>query len=89
MDVVIEYIIKNGKTPISAKQLSGMFGVSGLEIRRQINEARSEGCPICSCRKGYYYSEDIRDIVKTASSLSRRIESIERARNGLLLRGTV
>ena len=54
---VIEYIIMYGEEPQSAKKLSQAFGYPDATIRRFINQARLEGIPICSCSKGYYYSE--------------------------------
>lgn len=83
MNEVIEYIVKNGKKLVTAKELGNMFSLSGIEIRHIINEARSNGCPICSCRKGYYYSEDVEDIKRTVASLTHRITSIQHAVNGL------
>ncbi len=80
---IIEYIKSHKGVPVSARNLSEAFGISGFEIRRIINCARSEGCPICSCHKGYYYSEDSVEIKKTVDSLRHRIESIQRAINGL------
>jgi biotin operon repressor len=87
---IIEYIKSHGGLPISAKNLSDTFGISGLEVRKIINSARSEGCPICSCYKGYYYSENEREIQKTIDSLNGRIGAMERAKLGLskCLRGT-
>ena len=55
-----EYVRKNYHSmddPVTGSQLSAVFGVKDIEIRRLINEARSSGEPICSYRKGYYYSE--------------------------------
>ena len=87
---IIEYIKSHGGLPISTKNLSDTFGISGLEVRKIINSARCEGCPICSCHKGYYYSENNEEIEKTIMSLSNRIGAMERAKLGLsrCLRGT-
>ena len=86
MDSIVEYIKSHNGIPVSARNLSEAFGISGFEIRRIINGARSEGLPICSCHKGYYYSESNEEIEKTVKSLRHRIESIERAIRGLSLR---
>lgn len=83
MTDVIEYIKSHNGLPITSNKLSEAFGISGFEIRRIVNQARSEGCPICSCHKGYYYSENSDDIEKTVMSLSHRIGSIQRAIRGL------
>lgn len=80
---IVEYIKSHDGLPITATNLSEAFGISGLEVRRIINAARSEGCPICSCHKGYYYSESDEEIEKTIMSLSNRIGSMQRAIRGL------
>ena len=80
---VIDYIKSHDGLPITASKLSEAFGISGFEIRRIVNAARTEGCPICSCHKGYYYSENADEIAKTVASLTHRLGSIQRAIDGL------
>ena len=58
MTPIVEYIKAHKGIPVPARNLSETFGISGFEVRKVINSARSEGCPICSCHKGYYYSEN-------------------------------
>lgn len=83
MNPIIEYIKSHKGLPVSSRNITDAFGISGLEVRMIINGARSEGCPICSCHKGYYYSESVDEIKKTVKSLRHRTESIERAIRGL------
>lgn len=83
MNEIVEYIITRGDEPISAKNLSKIFGCPDVTIRRFINQARLEGYPICSCGKGYYYSNSKEDINRTIASLMHRITSIQNAVNGL------
>lgn len=83
MNAVIEYIISNENKVVSARQLSEMFLISDLDIRSEINHARCEGIPICSCRKGYYYSEKREDIEKTIKSLQHRVSKMQSAMWGL------
>lgn len=80
---IIEYIKNNGDIPTSSYKLSKMFGVSDVQIRKIINTARSNGCPICSNTNGYYYSENCNDIQKTINSLNHRTRGIQNAVNGL------
>lgn len=80
---VIEYIKSNGGMPVSSCKLSKMFGVSDVQIRKIINIARGNGCPICTNPNGYYYSESCTDIQKTIDSLNHRIQGIQNAVNGL------
>lgn len=83
MNNVIELIISSKDKPISSSKLCEIFGVSGIEIRRIINAARCEGCPICSCHKGYYYSENPEDINRTIATLQHRVDKIQSAIKGL------
>lgn len=86
MNPVAEYIRKNYHSmddPVTGSQLSAVFGVKDIEIRRLINEARSSGEPICSCGKGYYYSENTSDICRTIDSMRGRIQKQENAISGL------
>lgn len=83
MNPIIAYIKSHGDVPVSSTNLSEAFGKSGFEIRKTINIARSEGYPICSCHKGYYYSEKSDELEKTIKSLTHRIESIQNAISGL------
>ena len=83
MNNVIQLIISYDGNPISSVTLGKIFGISGTEIRRIVNAARCDGCPICSCHKGYYYSENAEDIEHTVQSLQNRICGIQKAINGL------
>lgn len=86
MNPVAAYIRDNYRSmdnPVTGSQLSVVFGVKDIEIRRLINEARSAGEPICSCGKGYYYSEKISDIHRTIDSMCGRIQKQENAIAGL------
>lgn len=80
---IISEIINSGSTPISAKKLSKMYCVSDHLIRKIINHARTEGQPICSSSKGYYYSANNDDIKKTINSLENRIVAMRNAVDGL------
>ena len=83
---VVNYIINNGSVdkPVMNHQIASHLHTSEINIRKLINQARCEGFPICSCRKGYYYSENKADIVATIQSLNNRTIAVERAISGLL-----
>lgn len=83
MNDLVECIKAHNGISISARTLSKSFGIPEATIRKMINLARSEGYPICSCSKGYYYSKDNKEIEKTILSLSHRIGSMQRAILGL------
>lgn len=86
MNKVVEYIKANSspKKPVSSNAITEALGIGGVAIRKAINKARCDGCPICSCGNGYYYSEDKNEIINTIQSLIGRTISVERAVNGLL-----
>lgn len=55
----------------------------GVTIRSMVNALRSEGYPICSGRKGYYYAQDRDEIKQTLNNLESRISSMREACVGL------
>lgn len=83
---VIAYIKANSSSekPVSSYEITDAIGISGVAIRRAVNKARCNGIPICSCDKGYFYSEDKNEIINTIQSLVNRTISVEKAVNGLL-----
>lgn len=86
MNPIISYIKENSRGhnyPISSSQISAVFQITGIEIRKRINEARCSGEPICSCSNGYFYSEKEEDIKRTIDSLQGRIMKQENAITGL------
>ena len=88
-EVLAEYLKDNHigiENRINGKKLAVMFDLHDKDIRRLVNEARSEGVPICSCDKGYFYSELPSDILKTVNSLTGRIAKMQTAINGLTMK---
>lgn len=86
MEPITEYIKahSNGPhNPITGAQIADAMCVSGIDVRAMINVARSAGEPICSCRHGYYYSEDGREVERTIASLYSRIAKQEKAISSL------
>ena len=86
MERVINYITNHGskENPVSNKEISSQLKLSETHIRNLINRARCEGIPICSCDKGYFYSEDKTEILTTIQSLMHRTIAVEKAVNGLV-----
>ena len=74
----------NGKAKaIKSQELESLFNCKGVQIREKVNELRSRGVPICSCNKGYYYSESMDDIKETIVHLDSRIKKIKTAESGM------
>lgn len=86
MDKVINYIKNNGfvDSPVTNAEIGRSLNLNAKTIRKHINEARSKGIPICSCRDGYFYSEDKHEILRTIQSLMHRTMAVENAVNGML-----
>ena len=82
---VVEYILMNTDidNPITTRDITSALGIKGAKLRAIVNEARTCGIPICSCLRGYYYSEDEEHIHRTIDHLSRRIGKINSAIEGL------
>lgn len=79
-------IIKNYRSkdnPISNREIQRITGYKAVDIRVEINRCRKRGEPICSCSRGYYYSNNLEDIFETMRSLSKRFESVNLAIRGL------
>lgn len=72
------------KSAISSRIIEKQFCMKGTEVRKTINNLRSEGYPICSDTIGYYYAANQAEINNTISQLNSRITKISNARNGLL-----
>lgn len=85
MNEIVQYLRVNSSPehPISGKDMANHFGITGVKVRRYINEARRDGVPVCSTRWGYYYSEEKEHIERTLASLRGRIISQENAITGL------
>ena len=86
MERVVDYIRNHGsiEKPVHNKEIASHLKTSEVSIRQKINVARSNGIPICSCDKGYYYSESKCEILATIQSLMNLTMAVERAVSGLL-----
>lgn len=83
---VINYIISNAngrKNAIIGRKIGNVFGITDVNVRAYVNEARCDGFPICSCISGYYYSYDKDDLTHTINNLKGRIMAVENAIDGL------
>lgn len=86
MDLVTKYIMTHStgsKRPIGGSEIARAFSVSGVEVRRLINAARSNGDPICSNGKGYYIAKDKEELRHTIESMRGRIKAMSEAVDGM------
>lgn len=68
---------------ITARVISKVMGCAESYVRKLINQARSNGVPICSTTAGYYFSDDYADITSTIKFLTHRVNTQMQAINGL------
>lgn len=85
MNIISNYLRyrSSAEHPIKGSDLANHFGITGIAVRKAVNEARSNGVPICATSHGYYYSDDREQIKKTVESLRGRIVAQENAITGL------
>ena len=86
MERVVDYIRNHGSIdkPVMNREIAENLKIGEINIRKLINQARCEGHPICSCHKGYFYSENKADIIETIRGLNNRTIAVEKAISGLL-----
>lgn len=74
--------IGNGNR-ITSAELSQRLGISGAEVRKQVNQLRTDGTAIASDSQGYYLALDPTDLDHTIASFNSRIHQMIKARSGL------
>ena len=80
---LIELIPIGNDKRITSSELSSRLGITGAEIRKQINTLRCDGTPIASDRHGYFLALDPSDLDHTITSFNSRISQMIKAREGL------
>lgn len=82
---ILELLGSSYPIAIKSKFITEQTGYNGVIVRKTINFLRSLGYPICSSINGYYLSKDKEEIEKTIHSLESRVETIQKAVEGLKL----
>lgn len=80
---LIELIPVGGDNRITSAEISNRLGISGAEVRKQINSLRTEGVAIASDSHGYFIATETTDLEHTIASFNSRISQMIRAREGL------
>lgn len=68
---------------VLSKELERSFGVSGKELRDQVNALRRDGVPIASDQNGYFYAKTKAEVRMTIRHMRNRIAGISAAIIGL------
>lgn len=71
------------RNAIRSKDLSGLFGISGVTVRAKVHKLRTMGVPICSGAEGYWYAETDAEVRATIGQLRSRVKHILEAVEGL------
>lgn len=80
---LIELIPVGNEKRITSAEISNRLGISGAEVRKQVNQLRSNGTAIASDSHGYYLASDPSDLDHTIASFNSRIHQMIKAREGL------
>lgn len=75
---------KGEANAVKSSVLEKIYHCTGVAIRKEINELRCKGVPICSTRKGYFFASSITEADKTIAQLSSRISKIMEAKAGMI-----
>lgn len=80
---LIEFVPVGNEKRITSSEISNKLGISGAEVRRQINALRCDGIPVASDSHGYYIATEQSDLNRTIASFNSRINQMMKARDGL------
>lgn len=80
---LIELIPIGNESRITSAEISQRLGISGAEVRKQINQLRTDGTAIASDSHGYYLAVESTDLDHTIASFNSRIHQMIKARCGL------
>ena len=68
---------------VRSPELEQTMGVSGNELRRQVNRLRRQKVPICSGAEGYFYARNAGEIYATICGLKDMMFGLAQAIDGL------
>ena len=71
------------KKAVKSPELEQTMGVSGNELRRQVNRLRRQKVPICSGAEGYFYARNAGEIYATICGLKDMMFGLAQAIGGL------
>ena len=71
------------KNAVKSPELEQAMGISGNELRRQVNRLRRRKIPICSGGEGYFYAGNAGEIYTTIRSLTDMMYGLSQAIDGL------
>ena len=80
---IVELIPKGETSRITSSEIGALTNLKGSEIRRIINESRSNFIPIASDGNGYFLATEPAELNHTIAQLNSRIHKMIKAREGL------
>lgn len=80
---IVELIPKGESNRITSGEITRLTKLSGVSIRKAVNDARSKFVPIASDDKGYFIAQTPEELNHTIAQINSRIHMMIRAREGL------
>lgn len=71
------------RNAVKSPELEQTMGVSGNELRRQVNRLRRKRVPVCSGAEGYFYARNAGEIYATIKDLKAMMLGLGQAIDGL------
>ena len=71
------------KYRVGGAELEKALGLSGTDLRKQVNRLRRKGVPIASDRQGYFYAATAGEVYTTIRQLRQMVTGLEKAIAGL------
>lgn len=73
-----------GHNAVKAPKIRDYTGIGDSKLRAIVNQLRTEGHPICSDSRGYFYAQSSDEVKQSIRSLSNRADNIGLAIDGLI-----
>ena len=80
---IVALIPKGEESRITSSELRAATNLSGANIRKIVNERRSQFVPIASDSNGYFIATEPAELNHTIAQLNSRIHKMIKAREGL------
>ena len=80
---IVTLIPKGETSRITSREIGSLTNLKGSEIRKIVNESRSQFIPIASDGNGYFIATKPEELNHTIAQINSRIHKMIKAREGL------
>jgi hypothetical protein len=80
---IVTLIPKGETSRITSGEIGSLTNLKGSEIRKIVNESRSQFIPIASDKNGYFIATEPEELNHTIAQINSRIHKMIKAREGL------